>query len=79
MPAPAHALARGELTNEHYVAQALDLGAHGYLFKNALPPELLHSLGTVAAGRPFVCSALGLFLLNWRYLIRVVSKLVYTL
>lgn len=30
------------------------------------------------AGR-LLCSDLGLFLLNWRYLIRVVSKLVYTL
>ena len=66
-------LARGELTNEHYVARAFDLGAHGYILKNALLSELLHSLGTVAAGRPFLCSALGLSLLSRRYLIKPVD------
>ena len=66
-------LARGELTNEHYVARAFDLGANGYLLKTALLPELLHSLGTVAAGRPFLCSALGLALLNRLYLTRSVD------
>ena len=57
-------LARGELTNEHYVVRAFDLGAHGYLLKSALPPELLHALTTVAAGRPFLGSETGLVLLN---------------
>ena len=57
-------LARGELTNENYVARALDLGAHGYLLKKASPVELAHGLATVAAGRPFLCSAIGLALLG---------------
>ena len=57
-------LARGELTNENYVARALDLGAHGYLLKKAPPVELAHGLATVAAGRPFLCSAIGLALLG---------------
>lgn len=57
-------LARGELTNEHYVARAFDLGANGYVLKSSPLPELLHSLGTVASGRPFLCSAMGLALLQ---------------
>ena len=39
-------LARGELTNEHYVARAFDLGANGYLLKTSLScTELVHSRG----------------------------------
>ncbi|MET4074787.1 response regulator transcription factor [Hymenobacter sp. UYCo722] len=60
-------LARGELSNEQYVARAFDLGAHGYLLKTSLPSELVHALGTVAAGRPFLCSAIGLSLLARLY------------
>jgi DNA-binding NarL/FixJ family response regulator len=60
-------LARGEFTSEYYVARAFDLGAHGYILKNALLPELVHSLGTVAAGRSFLCSAIGLALLDRFY------------
>jgi DNA-binding NarL/FixJ family response regulator len=60
-------LARGELTNQHYVARAFDLGAHGYLLKTSEPSELVHALGTVAAGRPFLCSAIGLSLLARLY------------
>ena len=40
------------LDHENYVARAIDLGAHGYLLKTSLPTELVHALGTVAAGRP---------------------------
>ncbi|HEX8328623.1 MAG TPA: response regulator transcription factor [Hymenobacter sp.] len=57
-------LAQGDLTNEHYVARAFDLGVHGYILKSTLPSELLHGLTTVAAGRPFLCSAIGLALLG---------------
>ena len=60
-------VARGELTNEYYVARAFDLGGHGYLLKASLLPELIHALGTVAAGRPFLCSAIGLALLARLY------------
>ncbi|GAB2849995.1 response regulator transcription factor [Hymenobacter ruber] len=66
-------LVRGELTNEYYVARAFDLGANGYILKNSLLSELLHSLGTVAAGRPFLCSALGLALLSRLYLAKPVD------
>ena len=57
-------LARGELTNEHYVARAFDLGAHGYILKSAHSTELVHALGVVATGQPFLCSAVGLVLLS---------------
>jgi DNA-binding NarL/FixJ family response regulator len=57
-------LARGELTNEYYVTRAFDLGAHGYILKNATPAELVHGLATVASGRAFLCSAIGLALLS---------------
>ncbi|MBF9219744.1 LuxR C-terminal-related transcriptional regulator [Hymenobacter ruricola] len=57
-------LARGDFTNEQYVARAFDLGAHGYLLKNAQPGELAHGLSTVAGGRPFLCVAIGLALLG---------------
>jgi len=60
-------LAHGELLNEHYVARTFDLGAHGYLLKSALPAERLHGLETVAAGRPFLCSPIGLALLTRLY------------
>lgn len=57
-------LAHAELTNEHYVVRAFDLGAHGYVLKSARATELVHGLHTVAAGRPFLCSAIGLALLK---------------
>ncbi len=60
-------LACGELTNEHYVARAFDLGAHGYVLKSARLTEFVHGLNTVAAGRPFLCSAIGLALLGRLY------------
>jgi len=61
-------MARGELTNEHYIARAFDMGAHGYVLKSSLLSELLHGLSTVAAGRPFLCSAIGLALLGRLYI-----------
>ena len=57
-------LARGELTNEHYVARVFDLGAHGYVLKSAQPTELVQGLKTVAAGRSFLCSAIGIALVR---------------
>ena len=47
-------LAHGELTNEHYVARAFDLGAYGYILKTSNFAELVHGLRTVAAGRPYL-------------------------
>ena len=50
-------LACGDLINEHYMARALDLKAHGYLTKTSLLTELAHDLTTVAVGRS--CQAGG--------------------
>ena len=55
-------LAHGELTNEHYVARTFDLGAHGYILKTSNFAELVHGLRTVAAGRPYLSSAIGMSL-----------------
>jgi DNA-binding NarL/FixJ family response regulator len=60
-------LARGELTNEHYVARVFDSGAHGYLLKSSLLSELIQGLNAVAAGRLFLCSAIGLALAGRLY------------
>jgi DNA-binding NarL/FixJ family response regulator len=57
-------LACSGLTNEQYIARAFDLGAHGYILKSSSPTELVHALRTVAASRPFLCSAIGLALLD---------------
>ena len=46
-------LARGDLINEHCMAQPLDLKAHGYSTKTLLLTELAHDLTTVAAGRSY--------------------------
>jgi len=67
-------LARGDQANEHYVSRAFDLGAHGYLLANALPMELRHGLATVAAGRPFLCTAIGLALVGHFYAERPASN-----
>ncbi|GAA4359325.1 response regulator transcription factor [Hymenobacter saemangeumensis] len=57
-------LATAELSNEQYIARAFDLGAHGYILKSASATELAHGLRTVAAGRPFLCTEIGLALLG---------------
>lgn len=60
-------LAHSELTSEQYIARAFDLGAHGYIVKTAPFAELLHALEMVVAGRPFLCSSIGLALLEQRH------------
>lgn len=60
-------LVRGELSNEQYVARIFDLGAHGYILSSASLPELVHGLRTVATGRRFLCSAIGLAMLDRLY------------
>ncbi|MCB2376445.1 response regulator transcription factor [Hymenobacter sp. BT635] len=48
------------LEHERYVAQALDAGAKGYVLKNAAISEIIHGIRTVALGRPFLCTEIGL-------------------
>lgn len=52
------------LDHENYVHRMLEAGAHGYVLKNADITEISHAIRTVAAGRPFLCTELGLDLLN---------------
>ena len=46
------------------VQEALEAGAHGYLLKNASKDEVLAGVRAVAAGRRFLCSEIGLTLLD---------------
>jgi DNA-binding NarL/FixJ family response regulator len=52
------------LDHERYVVQALDAGALGYALKNTGRSELVYALYTVAAGQPFLCTAIGMGLLR---------------
>lgn len=52
------------LDHEEYVGRMLDSGATGYVLKNAGKDEIVFAIRSVAAGRPFLCSELGLTLLQ---------------
>ncbi|MBC6697230.1 response regulator transcription factor [Hymenobacter sp. BT190] len=52
------------LDHENHVYRMLEAGAHGYVLKNADITEISHAIRTVAAGRPFLCTELGLDMLN---------------
>lgn len=50
--------------NELAISQVLAAGAHGYVLKNAHRDEIVVGVRTVAAGKRFLCSELGLNLLD---------------
>ena len=50
--------------SERAVGQVLAAGAYGYVLKNASHEEIVTAVRAVAAGRRFLCSELGLMLLN---------------
>ncbi|HEX8424690.1 response regulator transcription factor [Hymenobacter sp.] len=52
------------LDHERTVGQVLDAGAHGYVLKNADKVEIITGILTVAAGKQFLCSELGLLMLR---------------
>ncbi|MBC6991089.1 response regulator [Hymenobacter sp. BT491] len=52
------------LDHERYVAQALNAGASGYALKNSRRAELVFAIHSVAEGQQYLCSAIGLNLLN---------------
>ncbi|KAA9338598.1 response regulator transcription factor [Hymenobacter busanensis] len=52
------------LDHEKYVHQILTAGALGYVLKNAGKEEIVHAIRTVASGRPFLCTEIGLNLLH---------------
>ncbi|WP_375417557.1 response regulator [uncultured Hymenobacter sp.] len=53
-------LALSMLDETAYIYQMLDAGARGYILKNAGLDEIIHGIRTVAAGRLFLCSEVGL-------------------
>ena len=52
------------LDHENYVYRMLQAGALGYVLKNADITEITHAIRTVAAGRQFLCTEIGLALLH---------------
>ena len=52
------------LAHERNVLQALEAGAHGYVLKNADTSEIVAALHTVAAGRSFLSTEIGLAMLQ---------------
>ena len=52
------------MTHEQTIGEALAAGAHGYVLKNAGKYEVVAALQGVAAGKRFLCSDIGLSLLE---------------
>lgn len=52
------------MTHERTIGEALAAGAHGYVLKNADKYEVVAALQGVAAGKRFLCSEIGLALLE---------------
>jgi len=52
------------LNHEAYISRMLEAGASGYILKNAGKEEIIYGIRTVAAGRQFLGSELGLQLLH---------------
>lgn len=52
------------LDHESYVNRMLEAGADGYVLKNADIAEISHAIRTVAGGRPFLCTEIGLDMLQ---------------
>ncbi|WP_426493395.1 response regulator [Hymenobacter sp. 102] len=52
------------LEHENYVHRMMEAGALGYVLKNADITEIMHAIRTVAAGREFLCTEIGLNLLR---------------
>ncbi|MBC6613190.1 response regulator transcription factor [Hymenobacter sp. BT507] len=52
------------MTHERTIGELLEAGAHGYLLKNADKAEIVTAIHAVAAGKRFLCSDIGLALLE---------------
>lgn len=52
------------LAHERYVGQVLDAGASGYMLKSADQAEIIAAIRAVFAGKRFLCSDIGLALLQ---------------
>ncbi|QJX45479.1 response regulator transcription factor [Hymenobacter taeanensis] len=54
-----HVLALSMLDHEEYINRMFEAGAYGYVLKNAGKLEIVYAIRTVANGRQFLCSELG--------------------
>lgn len=52
------------MTQEHTISELLAAGAHGYVLKNADKTEIITGIQAVAAGKRFLCSEIGLTVLE---------------
>jgi DNA-binding NarL/FixJ family response regulator len=52
------------ITHEHTIGELLMAGAHGYVLKNADKNEISAAIQTVATGKRFLCSEVGLTVLE---------------
>jgi DNA-binding NarL/FixJ family response regulator len=52
------------MTHEHTIGELLAAGAHGYVLKNADKTEIIMAIISVAAGKRFLCSDMGLTVLE---------------
>jgi DNA-binding NarL/FixJ family response regulator len=52
------------LDHENYVTRMFEAGAMGYVLKNAAISEITYAIRTVAAGNPFLCTEIGLSMLQ---------------
>jgi DNA-binding NarL/FixJ family response regulator len=52
------------MTQEHTIGELLAAGAHGYVLKNADKAEIVTAIQAVAAGKRFLCSEVGLTVLE---------------
>ncbi|MGI4741790.1 MAG: response regulator [Janthinobacterium lividum] len=52
------------LSHERYIGQLFDAGAHGYVLKSADKGEIVVAIQSVASGKQFLCSDLGLAMLR---------------
>lgn len=52
------------MAHEHIIGQMFNAGASGYVLKNAQQSEILAAIRTVVAGRQFLCSEIGLAMLE---------------
>jgi DNA-binding NarL/FixJ family response regulator len=52
------------LDHEKYIYQVMEAGALGYVLKNAGRDEIVYAIRTVASGRQFICTEIGLSVLH---------------
>ena len=51
-----HVLMLSSFDDQRYIKSALDVGATGYLVKDAIGSELLEAIRSLYSGRPYFCS-----------------------